>query len=255
MRTLGVDLAAQDRDTAVCAIEWTAAGVEVEPPWVGVGDDALVEAMVAADWVGVDAPFGWPDAMVEAVHGFAHGGPWPEAAPRELRYRVTDLAVRDAVARERGTSVWPLSVSSDRIAVCAWRCARLLTEYAKRSGWELDRVGGHVVEVYPAGALAMWGLPHKGYKSNSAATAAPGREKRTAALAELERAAAWLALSEDVREACAANDDAFDALVSSLVARAAATGRTLTPDPHQLDAARREGWIHLPEPDGLDDVA
>lgn len=257
MRTLGIDLAAQAKGTAVCTIEWTPTGVEVEPPSVGVGHDGLLDAMEAADWVGIDAPFGWPDAMVAAVHAFAHGAAWPEAAvPERLRYRETDWDVHEVVARERGTSVWPLSVSSDRIAVCAWRCARLLTEHAARAGREIDRGAGPVVEVYPAGALAMWGLPHKGYKSNSRANAAAAREKRDAIMARLEEAAGgWLAPPQRLREGCIASDDAFDAFVSSLVARAAATGRTLPPPDERRKAARREGWIQLPAPDSLASLA
>jgi hypothetical protein len=32
MRTLGIDLAAQDKKTATCAIEWTSEGAQVELP-------------------------------------------------------------------------------------------------------------------------------------------------------------------------------------------------------------------------------
>jgi hypothetical protein len=106
-----------------------------------------------------------------------------------------------------------------------------------------------VVEVYPAGALALWGLPHKGYKANSGLSAADARKKRIATMASLERqAGAWLVLSEDVREACIDGDDAFDAFIASLVACAAATDSTFKPLVAERGAAQREGWIHLPQP-------
>lgn len=165
-------------------------------------------------------------------------------------------------------------VSSDRIAVCAWRCARLLTEHAQRTGRPLDRIGvplstgmdgppdaprptGIVgpygaVEVYPAGALALWGLPHKGYKANRGLSADDARTKRIDIMAALERSAgAWLMLSEDVRTACVERDHAFDAFVASLVACAAATDSTFGPLVEQRGAAQREGWIHLPVPGSL----
>jgi hypothetical protein len=112
------------------------------------------------------------------------------------------------------------------------------------------------VEVYPAGALALWGLRHKGYKHTSAATAEQARDKRAAIIAELERAAgAWLLLSDDGRDACVDNDDAFDAFITSLVACAAATDCTLKPLVEHRAAAEREGWIHLPSPDCLSRLA
>ena len=42
------------------------------------------------------------------------------------------------------------------------------------------------------------------------------------------------------------DDNRLDAFVCALVARAVLTGATTRPSPEQLDAARREGWIHLP---------
>jgi len=68
-------------------------------------------------------------------------------------------------------------------------------------------------------------------------------------------AGAWLTLSEEVREASIDNDDAFDALISSLVACAAATGNTLRPLADQRGAAQREGWIHLPSPGSIESLA
>jgi Protein of unknown function (DUF429) len=133
-----------------------------------------------------------------------------------------------------------LSVSSDRIAVCAWRCAHLLRLYSERTGWTLDRVGvtgpsgmdgppdpprpsglvaeAGVVEVYPAGALAMWGLRHKGYKRDGSTGPGGALKGRREIMASLEATGdSWLIVSDDVRAACEASDDALDALISSLV--------------------------------------
>jgi hypothetical protein len=267
MMTLGIDLAAQEKKTASCAIEWVSGQALVELPVVGAPSGELIAAMQTVQWIGIDAPFGWPDAMVEAIHRYAHEGTWPAAVVSErLRYRATDSFVHEVIAAERNLSVWPLSVSSDRIAVCAWRCAGLLREFGEQTGWQLDRISvpgadgppaessapvaeRGVVEVYPAGALALWGFPFKGYKRTAGTPAVVAQEKRVAILAALEETAgSWLILSDDVRSACIQDDDAFDAFISSLIACAAATGRTLQPSQEQRAAAAREGWIHLPAP-------
>lgn len=278
--TLGIDLASQNRDTAMCAIQWVSGRALVQRPQENVGDEEILRAMSAADWVGIDAPFGWPAQMTQAVHDFAHGGAWPEDATSDrLRYRTTDWFVHEFVAEQRGVSVWPLSVSSDRIAVCAWRCARLLTLYTQQTGWKLDRVGvpvaggpdapppvprvnglvaaAGVVEVYPAAALALWGMPYfKGYKTTSAATAPKERDKRVAILDAIRRDAdSWLCVPDDVRERLLDNDDAFDAFIASLVTCAAATGATVAPLTDQRGSARQEGWIHLPLRDSLAGLA
>jgi hypothetical protein len=271
MRTLGIDLAAQDKKTAWCAIDWAPESVLVEAPVVGGPGEELMEVMCAADWIGIDAPFGWPDAMVEAIHRYATEGDWPvDAVPERLRYRATDRFVQEIISDELDLSVRPLSVSSDRIAVCAWRCATLLREFSGRTGWRLDRLGvpaagmlddassspsapGTVVEVYPAGALALWGFPFKGYKRTATNSAAAALEQRSAILSAIEEEGNdWLSLTDQVRAACLQDDDSFDSFLSSLVARAAATNRTLHPPPAQLATAAREGWIHLPTPDSIE---
>jgi hypothetical protein len=99
---------------------------------------------------------------------------------------------------------------------------------------------GAIFEVYPAGALAMWGLPHRGYKHPRGHAAATSAELRATILATVQREAPWLALTGPVRDALAASDHALDAFVAAIV-------------PGGLDSVRtaREGWIHLPTPDAL----
>ncbi len=103
-------------------------------------------------------------------------------------------------------------------------------------------------EVYPAAALSQWGLRFKGYK---------GRENASALemlLASLRKRTPWLAISSGDAKTCAICDDAFDALVASLVARAAFKGLTLAPSADELAAARVEGWIALPHRESLGDL-
>jgi hypothetical protein len=158
VRTLGIDLASKPERTALAFIDWTEAGVVVNKPDSPVDDDMALRAIEDADWVGTDAPFGWPEAIVQRLPEFAARGCWQGIRDdHELRFRFTDRFVRCK------TGLWPLSVSSDRIAVSAWRCARLLSRHF-RGG--IDRLGKqhHVLEVYPGAALTAWSFERHSYK-------------------------------------------------------------------------------------------
>jgi hypothetical protein len=244
MITAGVDLSAQDTKTALCAIEWDSRRARVARLQVGCTDGEILTVLRCAGRSGIDAPFGWPEAMVTALAIHAAGGPWPaHATPESLRYRETDRFVVERTREAIGTALHPLSVSSDRIAVCAWRCTRILTAL----GEPVDRSGtsGSAAEVYPAAALALWSIPRKGYK----APASHGI--REAILDALVETASGLEIGSEARASCIDVDHALDALVSALVARAVARGLTTGPDETRSAAAAHEGWIHLPRPDSL----
>ncbi len=243
MTTLGIDLAAEPKATGGCSIEWGNDAAVVRWVSVGLTDEKILAHAEAADIVGIDAPFGWPTRFVEAVTAHHAGRRWPvdrwdTESRRRLRLRATDERVHSV------TGITPLSVSSDAIAIPATRCALLIDRLGVK-----DRSGdGRVQEVYPAAALSKWGLPHRGYK---------GRENAGALgtlLASLRDRAPWLQISTRDEQLCAVNDDAFDALVASLVARAASRGLTLRPQEDELAAARVEGWIALPVIGSLEDL-
>ncbi len=180
---------------------------------------------------------------MQALVSWAAGERWPDVSKDELRYRVTDRIVREM------TGLSPLSVSSDRIAVTAWRCARLL-DLLRTGEHGVDRAGRDgIFEVYPAAALTCWGLSRKGYKAGGDVAAKQRqRQARAALIAEIARRAYWLDLSA-VKDASIDSDHALDALLASLVALAGYIGRTVAPpDDHALRAGIfREGWIHLPD--------
>lgn len=243
MKTLGVDLASQPVRTAACEVVWDGETATASEPLLNLDDDALLGLIASADKVGIDAPFGWPEAFVEAVVSHRDGQAWPSTTVPDLRYRLTDRMVTEVARR-------PLSVSSDLIAVAAMRCAGLLHALADR-GEPVDRSGGgKVVEVYPAAALVVWGFDPRGYKR------AIGREKREQLIDHIQRVTSeWLQLTPAVVERCSVSDDCLDALVAALVARAAAVGATVGPTKEQLPLALREGWIHLPAPGSLDTLS
>lgn len=243
MITLGIDMAAQPEDTAACAIEWRQGRARVLQVACNRDDEALAGDIRAADKVGIDVPFGWPEAFVDAVATFHTRGGWPTASTVMLRYRETDRRVAAL------TGHWPLSVSTDRIGVPTFRAARLLARLT--AGREpVDRVGaGLFVEAYPAAALRRWGFSPSGYKG------AKGAARRATLLEELEtRTRSWLDL-DGARALCGRSADALDALLASLVARAAALGFCEGPPAHLAQVAAREGWIALPAEDALGRLA
>jgi predicted nuclease with RNAse H fold len=137
----------------------------------------------------------------------------------------------------------PLAVGADRIAAVAMRAAGLLAALAD-AGRPVDRSGaGLVVEVYPAAALRIWGPASRSYKGtrNKAALGLLVDELRTA-LPDL----AW----SGHEALCSRSDDALDAVVCALIARAAHLGLTSGPPDHLSIRAATEGWIRLPSSRG-----
>ncbi len=226
MLTLGIDLAAQPVNTAAVLVDWTARSVvEVASP---ATDEALLRLATTAGVakIGIDAPLGFPERYVRSVETWHALGSWPGPPPgvdgeewkRVLRFRRTDRHVHQVIGK------WPLSVSSDLLAIVAWRCFALLSTLAVR-GEAIDRrgVAGRIVEVYPAAANALWEIH-----------GAPGTAVAAAAGLAVEPALAPV-LDGGTKHA-------RDALVCALLARSAA----LHPNPGIPAEAMREGWIHLP---------
>ncbi len=235
VRTLGIDLASQPANTAVCLIEWGDSTLppQVNPPVKGLEDDELVALAGNVDAVGIDAPFGWPDAFVDLVASHREGGDpgrdWhDDDVRRALRLRLTDRWLW----KESGLGLRPpLSVSSDLIALPAMRCAGILGRLGLT-----DRSGdGRVFETWPAAAMHTWTGVSTGYKGRGAAAAGRREELRQSLETRL-----GLSIPPDA----ARDDDCLDAVVAAVLARSAALGHTMRPSPEQHPVAAREGWIH-----------
>lgn len=226
MRTLGVDLASQPKKTAACALAWDRGNARVEWLVLGVDDERLIALADEVTKVGIDVPFGWPDAFARAIAAHHHRAPWPQADLRDLRFRRTDLFVWERTGRP------PLSVSTDKIGVPALRAARLL------SGWDAARTGeGKFVEVYPRAARDRFDLA------------------RSRSVQELRKRAPWLELDAENMSQLENSEDLFDALIASLVARSAALGLCEPPPGDAQELAEREGWIALPRAGSLERLA
>ncbi|QCQ90504.1 DUF429 domain-containing protein [Rhodococcus sp. SGAir0479] len=238
MRTVGIDLAAEPAKTAVATVDWGERSARVVGLQLGAADTDLVGAVIGADRCGIDAPFGWPDAFVDFVLAHHQRRPSRELALSNRAGRLPLVRRRTDRVVHEATGIVPLSVSADLIAHVALRCAGLLARLAVE-GIDADRIDGTVVEAYPAAALQQWGLPFRGYKGTT------NREKLAQLVVKFAEAAPYLDFG-GFREACESSDDAFDAVVAAVIARAAAVGQTRLPDAADADVAGREGWIHLP---------
>ncbi|HVC05538.1 MAG TPA: DUF429 domain-containing protein [Candidatus Acidoferrales bacterium] len=247
MRTIGIDVASQDAGTAICSIRWEDGFAEIEPLGPpGASDDQIHRSIESADRVGVDIPLGWPAAFVDAVSSHHRGEAWTAPTDGEgmqaLRLRETDRWVTRRARRpgEPEARCHPMSVSTNLIAIPAMRMARVLGP--------IDRSGrGAVVEVYPAVALFVWGLPYRRYKG-----AEPShRATRDVLVRMLRESAPWLRAAADDWTVVGENDHVLDAVIASLVARAKARGLCDESYDAESDGARSEGWIALPLPDAL----
>lgn len=232
MITLGIDLASQDKNTAICVLDWSGLVPRVVDCYCGreCTDPRLDELSAKADAVGVDAPFGWPGPFVVAVNSWEHVV-WNSQLRDELTWRLTDRWVIDNL------KLHPLRVAADLIALPAMRAMALLRrhEVVDRSGPE----DGKFFEVYPAASLYRWGLVKRGVSYKRSGDA--GIDARRTILDGLRKR-----FGLEANEKIADTDHTLDALVAAITARFAKIGKTGKPMDEKLDVARVEGWIHVP---------
>jgi predicted nuclease with RNAse H fold len=245
MITAGVDFSSQAAKTAACVIDWANQRATVTELTLGVDDDTISALIARVDKLGIDVPLGWPIAFADAMSDYSIDGMWPIAYRHSdnasYRYRRTDLWVWNNL----GTSP-PLSVSADRIALPAMRAAALLFRLPHATARDGS---GVVVEVYPASALRRWDLPSRQYKRKE------NSDARRELVARLLAETAWLSIESSDVDLCITSDDALDALVAALVARAAATGLVESIPSEDLTSALREGWIAVPTEGSLNRLA
>ncbi len=236
-----MDLAAATKKTAVAVLAWDSGSARLEHLALDVGDAGIVELFGTSSMTGIDCPVGWPDAFLPFLTGHLTFDARPVLdhdgieGRRLLAYRDTDRFVT------AHTGLIPLSVSADRLAHPAMRCAVIQAKIAALYGPQARDGSGRMAEVYPAASLKTWGLLARGYKGRGA----PEAERLGAVLDHLVAAAPWLDLS-GYEDRLAGSDDLFDAVIASLTARAVAVGQTLRAPETHTAAALTEGWIHVP---------
>ncbi len=246
-------MASQDARTAICSIRWEGGRAEIQPLGSpGASDSEIRRYVETADRIGVDIPLGWPSAFVEAVARHHRGEAWPAddsaEAMMSLRLRETDrwLTLRARRPGEPRARCHPMSVSSNLIAIPAMRMARVLGP--------VDRSGtGKVIEVYPAAALFVWGLPYRRYKG----VQPDRRDARHDLVQSASRADAMAERSRAIRTGSGSRKTTTSSTRSSPRSsqerrmRGCATSRMT----RRRINARMEGWIALPLTDALDRLA
>jgi hypothetical protein len=233
VRALGIDLAAADKQTGAAVVRWSAFGGQIEHLVQPASDDVIAQLAVDCDAIAIDAPLRWPRAFTDALINHRAGGPWPDLPPIELRYRVTDRSLA-------AEGIWPLSVSTDRIGIVAFRAARLLPRLGMGPNPRRDGSDG-TFEVYPAAALARWDQQRRGYKLGLPEHAA-GRRAILSWLSERHQVDA-----APHADRLVGSSDLLDALICAILAREALEGRTEPIPPDCAANALEEGWIHLPQ--------
>ena len=196
--------------------------------------------------VGIDAPFGWPEPFLDALVAYRHSPAWPTGLDNpldECRWRETDRAVH------RRSAKWPLSVSADKIAAPAMRCATLLTHIAEQVGETRSRetAAGSAARSIRTRRCAAG--PRMRRSASPPAKATRVRRPRRSGWTCWPRSSARLAFRDPDRrlQKVAIEDDYLDALICALVARAVDLGRTHGPEgEEETRRAPVEGWIHLP---------
>lgn len=232
MRVIGVHLGERPEQTSIAVTTWAWRTVTVDYVFTGATDARLIE-MLRDPWidvVGLDVPLGWPRAVIAPVEGSGR-----QTAIQPMA-RVTDDWLRQRVdPRDAGHNA-----AAARFDARALRAYDLLTNIP---AYQVDRTGrrGRVVEVAPAAALRIWGLPSCGYEDGPRAI-----DIQIDIIRELATAVGSHPLDLDVENATELN-----ALVASIVAGMTRTGLTEpVPDDH-VESAIVEGWVHVPLPSSL----
>jgi predicted nuclease with RNAse H fold len=233
--TVGVDLAAEPKNTAVARIEWGPRGATVTEVAVDQSNEHIVVVCGGAAKVGIDSPLGWPLEFIDFVIAQRDGLALPStdlAGRRQLAFRETDRGVTAL------TGLRPLSVASDRIGLPAMRAVTLLRLLDPVG---LDRTGrGLVAETYPAAALHEWGFAHVGYKG-------PHKQATRVEILDSLVATPGLSVAAAIAELCRASDHALDAVLCALIAKAVIEEQIHWPATAlQEERAKTEGWIAVP---------
>ena len=230
--TYGLDLSTSPKKSAVVAIEWSRTGAQVVQLHQPVDTQQIINLIVGSDgWWAVDVPFGWPEPFVEFIRDHQVGpvtrtdpARWEQWRTSEISLRETDRHVHDA------TGVRPLPAAFQLLGATAAHWAVIEAELASK-GVVIDRAGltPRLIETYPSAVLAGWGIQRSPKPTWPVLKPFLGPLKVDGFESLLE-----------------ANDDARDALICALVARARALELTDLPTDQQTDLAQAEGWIHLP---------
>lgn len=200
--------------------------------------------------LGVDSPFGWPRRFRDFVRGWSAsaGGSAPPPAS-DFSWRRTDRVVHAEVGK------LPLSVSTDRIALCT----RSWLEVVHASGaqervdvGQAKRPSRPILEAYPAANLRVFAKAWPRELSR-AGEFKRSRAGRRATLLALRRLLSLEVTERQLDQLCGEADedsDVADALLAAITAAIACDvvegWRLRAPTAEEAADALDEGWIFFP---------
>ncbi len=236
---IGIDCATQPEKVGLAKAEWD--GQQLAGLLIHAGKKDTDAAEVVLDWLpeegtcllALDAPLGWPKAFGTALTEHTAGAPL-NVADRLFFRRLTDRRL-ESIHR-------PMDVTADRIARTAYWAVNLLGKVARRSGrpvplaWDFQRLPPlSAIEVYPAGTLAVLGLPASAYKK------AEQVSQRQEIVSGIQR---FFAQGTDW-SICLKDADQLDAALCLVAGMDFVCGSCPAPD--DLELAKKEGWIWVRE--------
>jgi predicted RNase H-like nuclease len=196
--------------------------------WIDEDTDVLVA---------IDAPLGWPRALMRAVASHRAGEPLGTMKDAATFFsRETDRHVRKVYGKT------PLEVGADRIARTAFSALALVATLRARAkldvAWRPDERG--VIEVYPAATLtALTAKKVEPYKKRDQV---PERAKIVNELAS------HVTINASLRRRALEVDHLLDAVVCAVAGADFVSGKAIAPDDAQLELAQTEGWIWVRSP-------
>jgi len=274
MQTLGADVA---NSTGLCILDWINGIPTVQSLAVRDVTSIVVEKETRTilnnqGWAAIDTGFGYPQHFSGIVSAMAGGGHWPNlTAPSHAGLagspwvRFTEKAVRDDLKHAVHVSIQkkylggPGSLVTQMITGIVATYASVRQSLLGAEVHDLVGLRSHVIEVYPAAALVLWGakLNVKGNSARLAPYKDPVQRAARQAIYDLIKSGTGLICTTAEEAEFLRSGDALDALVCALLAYLVGTsGHATCPcafhinDQVALGLVANEGWIHIP-PSGV----
>lgn len=253
VRVVGVDWATESKKRAAVELA-TQSGVlslvKVVQPFSDADAGSTLKDR-GLNVVAVDTPFGWPKDFTGFVSAWSAstGGP-PPPSSASFSLRTTDLVVRQETGKQ------PLSVSTDRIGLCARSWVNVVTTEKVANRIEVGQsptAERPVIEVYPGASLKVFAK-----HSNSTVAEADFKKNRGSRQAALKGLFSMFGvqdpnqLTNKLIGVGEEDSDAADAFLAALTA-VAYLGQlpgwsVRRPTSNELTLAETEGWIFFPVP-------
>ncbi|MFT3709655.1 MAG: DUF429 domain-containing protein [Archangium sp.] len=243
-RFVGLDWAADAKNRGFVDLHEREGALTVAHAFVGISDDEARVLLSAPQLtIGVDTPFGWPIQFTNFAKQWTPTGASASPPSRDdFAWRMTDQ-----FAKTR-TEKTPLSVSSDRLALCSRSWMQVLASSNASARVDVGQRSsrhGAIFEVYPAATLLL--VANESFETAKFKTSRIVRRKALAAIRKRFAISSRFELEGDTDKDSHVADAFLAALTTAIYAGAIAGWTVMTPNAEQRAVAMSEGWIFLPE--------